>query len=493
VVYTIGPSFVRAGQIWVGTDDGLIQLTRDEGKNWENVTPPALTAWSKVTHLEASHADAGTAYAAVDRHRLDDYQAYLYRTRDFGKTWQRISNGIPEGSFLNCVREGPMRKGLLYACTERGVYVSFNYGDDWQPLQLNLPMTSVRDLVVHENDLVAATFGRGFWILDDITPLRQLGSRAAASDVWLFRPATAFRMRAASDQGTPVPMDESLFPNPPEGAVIDYFLKEKPVSPVQLEILDSEEKVVRRLASDDLLAKANPNDVPVEMIWIKDPKPLVAEAGMHRFVWDLHYAMPKGMRRSFFGPKGPMAVPGEYTVKLTANGKSTSQPLTIKLDPRVKTPVEVLTRQFKLASKLVARLGEVTTATEQARVLLNELEARKTEAANNSETLAALQEFQTKIESQMKNDREGEFGLFGLALPSGEHESLSQAAGALMGLLVAVDSSDVGATADASAASLKWDEAGQAALTRWSALQKEDLERVNVQLEKAKLNPLKVE
>jgi photosystem II stability/assembly factor-like uncharacterized protein len=492
VIYTIGPSFVQAGEIWAGTDDGLIQLTRDEGKSWENVTPAELTAWSKVTHIESSHSDAGTAYAAVDRHRLDDYQAYLYRTRDFGKTWQRVSNGIPDGSFLNCVREDPARKGLLYACTERGVYVSFNDGEDWQSLQLNLPMTSVRDLVVHENDLVVATFGRSFWILDDITPLRQLDARAAASDVWLFRPAMAIRTRASSDQGTPVPMDETLFPNPPEGAVLDYYLKEKPASPIQLEIFDSEGKLVRRFASDDVVPKTNPNDVPVEMVWIKDAKPLAAEAGMHRFVWDLHYSLPKGMRRSFFGPSGPTAIPGEYTVKLTANGKSSSQPLIIKLDPRVKTPQEVLARQFSLASKLTARFGEVSAATQQARALLKELEARKKDAASHADLAAALQELQAKVAAQMNNDREGEFGLFGLSLPS-EHETLSQVASALMGLLFTVDSSDLGPTTDASAASLKWDEAAQDALARWAATQKEDLARVNASLEKAGLKPLKVE
>jgi hypothetical protein len=203
--------------------------------------------------------------------------------------------------------------------------------------------------------------------------------------------------------------------------------------------------------------------------------------------------MPKGMRHSFFGPNGPAAIPGEYTVKLTANGKSTSQPLTIKLDPRVKTPIEVLMRQFNLASKLTGRLGEVSAATQQGRGLLKELEARKKEAAGNAELLGVLQELQAHVESQMKNDREGEFGLFGLALPSGEQETLSQVAGALMGLLFAVDSSDLGPTADASAASLKWDEAAQVALTRWSGLAKEDLERVNAQLEKAKLKQLRVE
>src|SRR5713101_1861589 len=320
VIYAIGPSFVRAGAIWAGTDDGLIQLTQDEGKTWENVTPPELTPWSKVTHIEASHSDAGTAYAAVDRHRLDDYQAYLYRTRDFGKNWQRVSSGIPDGSFLNCVREDPVRKGMIYACTEKGVYVSFNDGDDWQSLQLNLPMTSVRDLVVHENDLVIATFGRSFWILDNVTPLRQLNSQLQASKAFLFVPQTALRVRPGYDQGTPVPMDEPLAENPPTGAILDYYLKQKPKAPIQLEIYDSEGTLVRRFASDDRPAKTNPNEVPISMAWVHDETPLSIEPGMHRFAWDLHYPLPKGLRRSLYGPAGAWALPGNSIVKLTANG-----------------------------------------------------------------------------------------------------------------------------------------------------------------------------
>jgi photosystem II stability/assembly factor-like uncharacterized protein len=490
VIYTIGPSFVRAGEIWAGTDDGLIQLTRDEGKTWENVTPPELMPWSKVTHIEASHSDAGTAYAAVDRHRLDDYQPYLYRTRDFGKSWQRVTSGISDGSFLNCVREDPARKGLLYVCTEKGVYVSFNDGEDWQSLQLNLPTTSVRDLVVHENDLVIATFGRSFWILDDVTPLRQMDSHVAASDAWLFRPQAAIRMRAGSDQGTPVPMDESSAPNPPEGAMLDYYLRDKSSTPIQLEIFDSEGKLVRRFASDDVLYKTNPNDVPIQVEWIRDPKPLLPEAGMHRFVWDLRYAMPKGMRRSFWGPAGPLAAPGNYTVKLTANGKSSTQPLTIKLDPRVKTPQDALERQFGLASKLASRLGEVSTALQQAGDLRKQIGVRKKEAGGNAELLSALQELEKKMESAVEPDSDAEFGLFGLALPGKEHEPLPRVEGALSRLLIVLDSSDMGPTADAAAASVRWEEAARETLGRWSSFQKDDLEKVNGLLEKAKLNPL---
>ena len=490
VIYTIGPSFVRAEEIWAGTDDGLIQLTRDEGKTWENVSPPELTPWSKVTHIEASHFDAGTAYAAVDRHRLEDYQPYLYRTRDFGKTWQSVSNGIPEGSFLNCVREDPARKGFLYACTERGVYVSFNDGDDWESLQLNLPVTSVRDLVVHENDLVIATFGRSFWILDDVTPLRQIDSHFAAADTWLFRPETAIRMRPGADQGTPVPMDETLAANPPEGAVLDYLLKDKPSTPIQLEIFDSEGKLVRRFASDDVLHKTNPNDVPIQVEWLRDPKPLLAGAGMHRFIWDLHYALPEGVRSSFWGPAGPLAVPGNYIVKLTANGKSSTQPLTIKLDPRVKTSQDALARQFGLASRVAARLGETSLALQQVGDLRKQIDARKKDASGHTELLTALQGLESKVEAAAEADSDADFGLFGLAAPGKEHEPLQQVVAALTGVLIVVDSSDLGPTADAAAASIAWEEAAQETLVRWAALQKDDLASVNALLEKAKLKPL---
>ncbi len=490
VIYTIGPSYLRAGEIWIGTDDGQIQLTQDEGKSWENVTPPELTPWSKVTHIEASHSDAGTAYAAVDRHRLEDYAAYLYRTRDFGKTWQRVTTGIPEGSFLNCVREDPVRKGLLYGCTEKGVYVSFDDGDNWQPLQLNLPVTSVRDLVVHDDDLVVATFGRSFWVLDNVTPLRQLDSRMAAADSWLFRPQVTYRVRPGNDQGTPVPMDEALAMNPPDGAVLDYYIREKPASPVQLEILDSEGKLVRRFASDDKLSRTNPDDVPFQYDWVSNPQPLPADAGMHRFVWDLHYPLPKGVRSSFFGPSGPWAVPGNYTVKLTVGGKSSTQPLTIKLDPRVRTPQDALVRQFDLASKLAGRLGEVSTALQQAADLRKQIEERKKESSGNADLSKTLQELQEKMEAAAQPDSDDDFMMFGLAVPGKEHEPLPKVAAAITGLMMTVESADVAPTTDAAMASERWEEAAVESLAGWTAFQREDLANVNAALEKAKLKAL---
>jgi len=468
VIYTIAPSSVQAGEIWTGTDDGQIQLTRDEGKTWSNVTPAELTPWSKVTHIEASHFDAGTAYAAVDRHRLEDLHAYLYRTRDFGKTWQQASSGIPEGSFLNCVREDPLRKGLLYACTELGVYISFNDGDSWQSLQLNMPATSVRDLVVHGDDLVVATHGRSFWILDDASPLREMNAQVSAADLWLFKPAPAYRVRPGSDQGTPVPMDEALAENPPDGAVVDYWLKENARGQVQLEIFDADGKLVRRFSTDDLLPKTNPKNLPIAMEWVREAPPLSAEAGMHRFVWDLHYELPRSVHRSFYGPAGVWSLPGTYAVKLTANGKSSSQELTIKMDPRISTAENGLRQEFVAASRIAARLGEVAGAQERAEELQKQIATRKAEASGNAEVSAALAELAHKIDEVHGAPAENEFGFFALRLPGAEPITLHKVAAAFTGLLMIVDGADAPPTADARTASEKWEAAETDILGRWN-------------------------
>jgi len=487
VIYTIASSPVKAGEIWAGTDDGQIQLTQDEGKNWENVTPKELTSWSKVTHIEASHSQAGTAYAAVDRHRLEDYQPYLYRTRDFGKSWLRVSNGIPDGSFLNCVREDPNRRGLLYACTEKGVYVSFDDGDDWQSLQLNLPVTSVRDLVVHEDDLVVATFGRSFWVLDNMTPLRQVDARVSTADAWLFQPGTAYRVRPGGDEGSPGPDDETTAANPANGAVVDYYLKEKATAPIQLEIFSGDGRLVRKFASDDEVRKVDANELPFPVSWVHVPPSLSAEAGMHRFVWDLRYALPKGVPESFWRPSGPYALPGNYTIRLTAHGKSSTQTLVVKMDPRVKTPQDALVRQFELARKLSAREGEVSGTLQEASELRKQIDTRRKEAGDRADARKALEELSGKLNAMVATDGEGGFGLFGLAIPDKEQEPLSTVARALGGLISIVESSDVAPTTDAVAASEKWDKATGEALARWAALQREDLAKANEALQKAGL------
>jgi photosystem II stability/assembly factor-like uncharacterized protein len=491
VIYTIAPSPVRAGEIWVGTDDGLVQLTRNEGKTWNNVTPKELTPWSKVTHIAASRFEVGKAFAAVDRHRLEDLEAYLYRTKDFGKTWRRVSNGIPEGSFLNCVREDPKVARLLYACTEKGVYVSFNDGDDWQALQFNLPTTSVRDLVVHGDDLVIATFGRSFWVLDDVTPLRQWSAKVASTEAWLFEPQTAYRVRPGSDEGTPIPFDEPQAENPPTGAVLDYYLKEKHTEAVQLEIFDAAGKSVRRFASTDEAPKTNPDELDIPMYWVHDREPLSAEAGMHRFVWDLRYTFAGPQRRSRRGGGGPIAVPGRYTVKLTAAGKTMSQPLLVKMDPRVKTSSGDLQQQFQLASKLAARVGEFSAAVSQADDLQKQIIARTKEAEGKTELAAALADLEKKVGTLAGAGAGGGFGFFGFAVPGNRPTTLRQTQTAMGALLGIVESADGAPSADAAAASEKWEAAGKATLARWEEIQTKELGRVNSLLAKAQLRPLK--
>jgi photosystem II stability/assembly factor-like uncharacterized protein len=370
VIYTIAPSYKDGNTIWVGTDDGLIHVTRDAGKTWTNVTPPALTPWSKVSVMDASHFDAASAYAAVNRFRLDDLAPHIWRTHDFGKTWKEITRGLPDNAPINTVREDPRRKGLLFAGSERAVWVSFNDGDDWAPLRLNMPATSIRDLTIHEDDLVAGTHGRSFWILDDITPLRQMSAAIANSDAYLFKPQTAMRVRWNKNTDTPLPPEEPAGQNPPDGAILYYYLKNAS-DLVVVDVLDAAGKLVRHYSSDE---KPGPieNDLTYPTYWIRPPQIPPAAAGMHRFVWDLRYTPPEALRHDYpmtavhhdtpREPRGPIALPGEYSVKLTVNGKSFTQPLTVKMDPRVKTPPAGLKQQFDLAKKVVEMMSRTKSA-----------------------------------------------------------------------------------------------------------------------------------
>jgi hypothetical protein len=349
--------------------------------------------------------------------------------------------------------------------------------------------TSIRDLVVHGDDLVVATHGRSFWILDDATPLRQMNAQVSAADLWLFKPATAYRVRPGSDQGTPVPMDEPLAENPPDGAMVDFWLKDKAKGPVELEIFDTEGVLVRRFSSDDLLPKTNPKDVPIGMEWVRDAAPLSAEPGMHRFVWDLRYALPKSVHRSLYGPAGIWTLPRNYTVKLTANGKSTSQPLTVKMDPRISTPEYALRREFLAASRVSVRLGEVAAAQARAEELQKAISARTTEGAGNAEVSAALATLARKVSEVDGAAGEEEFGFLALRLPGGEAATLHKAAAALTGLLMIVDGADAAPTADAQRAAEQWEAAGAEVLARWKALEG-DVAAVNAVLKRAKLQPL---
>jgi hypothetical protein len=363
VVYTIAPSPLHANLVWAGTDDGYVWVTRDDSRTWHNVTPPALTAWSKVGTIEAGHFDTGTAYAAIDRHRIDDYRPYIYRTMDGGTNWTAIANGIPDGSFVNVVREDPQRRGLLYAGTERGVYVSFDDGALWQPLQLNLPVTSIRDIAVHGNDLVVATHGRAFWVMDDITPLRQMSEAIASGGAYLFAPATAYRVQPGNQEGTPLPLDEPQVDNAPTGLYVDYYLPDAPSTPVVVEILAADGRAVRSWSSAHPLKTANPKTVPYMAHWIEQHPVPVAEAGAHRFVWDFHET----------DSHGPLVPPGEYTIRLSVYGKTWTRSARVMKDPRIAASDADLRAQYDLARRVAALRGDVALARSKAQQTLKGL------------------------------------------------------------------------------------------------------------------------
>jgi photosystem II stability/assembly factor-like uncharacterized protein len=365
VVYSIGPSPLDAKTVWVGTDDGLIHVTRDDGANWKDVTPPAMTAWSKVSQIEAGHFDAETAYASVDRHRIADNHPYIYRTQDGGKTWVNVVKGIPDGAFVNSVKEDPKQKGLLYAATELRVYVSFDDGNQWQPLSLNMPVTSVRDIVVHGDDLAIATYGRGFWVLDQMTALRQIaasGKEIESAKAYLFTPGETFAIRNGGQNGTPLPHEEPQEVNPPAGVLAYYWLKSAPASPLKVELIDASGKVMACQASDAPVKPVDTEAINVQAYWEQPAPPPAATAGMHRIALNV-----APQQRGFGGgggrrtpapppvdachPAGTPAPtseanpqrrgrgtsglqPGEYTAKLTVDGQTYSQPVTIKPDPR---------------------------------------------------------------------------------------------------------------------------------------------------------------
>lgn len=357
VVYALAPSPLRAQTLWAGTDDGLVYVTRDGGRRWENVTPPQLTAWSKVGIIDASYADAASAYVAVDRHRLDDDRPYIYVTHDYGHTWRLAVHGIPDGSFVNAVREDPVRRGLLYAGTESGVYVSEDDGNSWESLRLNMPVVSVRDISVRDGDLAIATHGRGFWILDDIVPLRELAASSTGS-ARLFRPRDAVRLRPGNDEAEASPPEVPVGENPSPGAYLDYAIPADARGPLELAVVDARGRVVRRWRSDDRVEPADPQKVDYPAYWLVTPQPPSAQPGFHRFVWDLQAARGLGRRRRAGGPYVP---PGRYTVRMTLDGHTYSKPLVVVADPRVHATTADLVSQYALANE-VQNLGERVSA-----------------------------------------------------------------------------------------------------------------------------------
>ncbi len=455
VVYALAPSFKNIETIWAGTDEGLLWVTRDGGKNWKNITPPDLTPWSKVTQLEASHFDDESAYASVSRFRVDDLRPYIYRTHDGGKTWRLITAGLPDGAPIDTVREDPVRKGLLFAGSETSVWVSLDDGDHWQSLQLNLPHTAMRDLWIHSSDLIVATHGRSFWILDDITPLRQIGESTTQSNAWLSRPAPAYRVRRSTNTDTPLPPDEPMAANPPDGAILDYFLNQAATGPVTLEILDAKGKAVRRYSSADepAVTEADLKSLAIPPWWVRMPRILPAAAGMHRWVWDLHYAPPESLRHEYpisavpydtpRLPEGPRALPGSYTVRLTANGRSLTSPLVIKMDPRVKTTPAGLQQQLVMEKELASMMTRSTAAVRQARSVQEQIE---------------------------KLPASGPITAFGKKIQEGSPLAVNAQASALYG---DIDSADAAPSTAQSAAMAKIGKDFTAAMSRWKSLQLE--------------------
>jgi photosystem II stability/assembly factor-like uncharacterized protein len=459
VVYTIAPSPVSGGQIWEGTDSGLIQLTRDGGRTWSNVTPPGLTDWSKISLIDASRFDAGTAYAAIDRHRLDDLGPYIYRTHDFGKSWTRIDHGIPNGAYVRAVREDRVKKGLLFAGTELGVFFSSNDGDTWQPLQLNLPVSPVHDLVVKDNDLVIATHGRSFWILDDISPLRQLSAEIQAEPAHLFLPATAMRIRANTNHDTPLPPEEPAGENPPPGAIFYYYLKSPAQGEVKLEILDNQGQVARSYSSKD--QPFRPTTAPAfPMYWFRPVAPVSSEAGMHRFLWDLRYSPPAVTQPGYsmstvYGsdvprePEGPQALPGTYQIRLTLDGKSYTQTFKLGMDPRVKATAPELQKQFALELRLTHALEQANQAVEQIH------------AAAQAGKISAEDEKKLAGVRRRRGESEADAGA--------QPPAFAAVIGNLGQLLVTVDSADAAPTAQESEMAEKTLAQLAALLKQWNA------------------------
>ena len=505
VIYSIAPSPKDANLIWAGTDDGLIQVTHDGGKNWQNVTPSELTPWSKVAQMDASHFDTPTAYAAVTRFRLDDLHPYIYRTHDGGKSWQKIVGGLPENEPVNTVREDPERKGLLFAGTERTVYVSWDDGDHWQSLQMNLPPTSIRDLVVHHDDVVVGTHGRSFWILDNITALRQFSHEIANAPAHLYAPQLTYRVRRNNNTDTPLPPEEPAGENPPDGAMIDYWLNRAASGVVTLEIVDaSSGQVVRRFSSADKPEPVNPKQFNVPMYWVRPARTLSAGAGMHRFVWDLTYPAPDVLTRDYpisgifhdtpLYPMGAAVLPGQYTVILTVNAKPYTQPLNIRMDPRVKTAPEDLRRHFELDQRIAHALHKDYEAVQQVRSLRSQLRAltgasdqsASAATAASKEKLAAI-DTATDLEAKAASieGEEGGYGTRYLSTPEGR--SLARLNGGFNALVSALDTADAAPTTQQAAMFGELDKALGEQLSAWAQLKSRNIPDLNDQLEKAGL------
>ena len=409
VVYSLAPSYQDLNVLWAGTDDGLIHITKDGGKHWKNITPASITSWSKISMIDASRFDVNTAYVAVNRIRVDDMTPHIYKTTDGGATWKKIINGLPNEP-INSVREDAVRKGLLFAGSENAVYFSLDAGENWQSLKLNMPATSIRDLVIKDDDLVIGTHGRSFWILDNITPLRQININKTKETV-LFKPQKAIRVRWNMNTDTPIPPEEPAGENPPDGAMIDYYLNSNSSSPVKLEIMNAKGDIIRTFTSKDTLYTIPEVNIP--LYWIRPQQILAATAGAHRFLWDMRYTplntpaaypMTAIIHNTPPDATAPWVMPGNYTVRFTANGQTQEQPITISMDPRVKTGTAQWQRQHDLS--MICYEGRKKSMYKFPAIyqkftgLFNILES--TEMAPTSQTEKAVKETQAELENLLK-------------------------------------------------------------------------------------------
>ncbi|MGB7864779.1 MAG: glycoside hydrolase, partial [Candidatus Sulfotelmatobacter sp.] len=496
VIYALAPSFKNINRLWAGTDDGLIWQTRDGGKKWNDITPKELTPWSKVTQICASHFDDDSAYASVSRFRINDNHPYIYRTHDGGKTWTLITAGLPEFGPVDTVREDPVRKGLLFAGTENAVWVSFDDGDRWQSLQLNLPRTSMRDLWIHDNDLIVATHGRSFWILDDIAPLREVSTLAGTHEAHLFTPAPAFRIQRDNYTDTPPPPDEPAGANPPDGVVIDYYLAHTSSAPVTLEILDARGQLVRKFSSTDK-PDATEEELRKQLIplyWLRPFRSLSADAGMHRWVWDLHYPAPESTRHEYpisaipgdtpRLPLGPTALPGTYTARLTVDGKSLTAPFVVKMDPRVKTSAAGLEKKFQLETRLASLLSQTSQASLQAGSIRDPLQKLSQQATGPVHD--SVQAFQNKLVGILGAPA-------GFAAPPANEITLSRVNGQVATLYGQVWQVDAEPTAPQSEAVAATEHDAQDVMQRWDAIRTTDLRALNHALTGASLPEVKID
>src|SRR5712692_2228978 len=494
-ILTIAPSPLDERLIWVGTDDGNVQVTKDRGATWKNVTPPDVPVWSTISMVEASHFEAGTAYAAVNRNGLDDLRPHIFRTHDFGQTWQETVNSMRDIDFVRSVREDPVRKGLLYAATEEGVYVSFDAGDHWRSLRLNMPVVAIHDLAVEQDDLVAASYGRSFWILDDVSPLRQLTTNFNASAPLLFAPRAAVRVRRDENQDTPLPPEVPAGQNPPDGAILHYYLREPVASDIQLQIYDPAGTLIRSYTSAPVPAGKVKDDPFIAPYWIAHPRPLSREKGMHRFVWDLRHADPPAIHvqspynypiAAIVGatplpPQGPLVMPGTYEVRLKIGEQVLRQPLEVKMDPRVSYIRNELQSSVDLQLKISAALGRNFAAYQQVKDLRAHLADLK-KRPKEDPVAAAVLALDAKVTAL-----EGEPTPI---LEEPKTVSFSAVNDTLTALMALVDGADFAPSEESFAAYQRTCKALNTTLSAWKELKTKDIPAFNGTLSRSKLPPV---